>query len=482
MEFLYDKLKKYSQSGFYGFHMPGHKRNSRLTGADLPYDIDITEIEGFDDLHHARGILKEAQERAASLYHAEETYYLVNGSTAGLLSAILGSTKPGDRIIMARNCHKSVYNAVYINGLRPVYVYPVKSGETGINGAVDVRQIRACLEKYPDIRAAVITSPTYDGVVSDVSAISSCLHKFGIPLILDEAHGAHFGFHPYFPDNGNDCGADLVIHSLHKTLPSMTQTALLHMNGNLAQRDEIRRYLHMLQSSSPSYVLMASMDECVRLLEKNGRELFDRYVSLLSEFRCKLGKLHHLNLFETGDYDRSKILITSEHTFLNDKEETKKYTGKQLYYDLNHKYLLQMEMAALNYVIAITSVGDTREGFQRLFNALSEIDGKLSIIEKNEINDSILSDSEYQYPVNEQVFTEREMKKYINKQINLNFKDAVDCISTEYAYVYPPGIPLVVPGERISPATAVCLQKYEEQGFTIEGTCGNGKIGVIENG
>ena len=279
MEYLYDKLKKLENSDVYGFHMPGHKRNGALTGADLPYGLDITEIDGFDDLHHADGILKEAQERAAYIWHADESHYLINGSTVGLISAILGCTHRGDTILMARNCHKSVYNAVFLNELRPVYLYPqlLSSGEKeegDLNGPVTALQVDHALNDNPDIRAVVITSPTYDGVVSDVRSIAECVHRKGIPLILDEAHGAHFGFHPYFPDNGNDLGADIVIHSLHKTLPSLTQTALLHMNGSVADRERVHMYLDILQSSSPSYVLMASMDECVRLMEKKHKEIF----------------------------------------------------------------------------------------------------------------------------------------------------------------------------------------------------------------
>ena len=182
MEYLYDKLKKLENSDVHGFHMPGHKRNGSLTGADLPYGIDITEIDGFDDLHHAEGILKEAQKRAAVVWHADESHYLINGSTVGLISAVLGCTHRGDRILMARNCHKSVYNAVFLNELHPVYLYPqlLSSGKRvqgDLNGPVTASQVEQALEKNPDIRAVVITSPTYDGVVSDVRAIAECVHR-----------------------------------------------------------------------------------------------------------------------------------------------------------------------------------------------------------------------------------------------------------------------------------------------------------------
>ena len=312
MEYLYEKLRQYEKSGHYGFHMPGHKRSSLLTGADLPYGIDITEIAGFDDLHHARGIIKEAQERAARVYCAGETHYLINGSTVGILSAILGCTSRGDRILMARNCHRSVYNAVFLNDLQPVYIYPELgpcTKKASVNGEISALQVEEMLEAYPDIRAVVLTSPTYDGIVSDVRSIAECVHRKKIPMILDEAHGAHFGFHSYFPANGNELGADIVIHSLHKTMPSLTQTALLHMNGDIIDRSRVRMYLHILQSSSPSYVLMASIDECIRVLEQDREKIFGRYAAVLEGTRQKLGGLRHLSLLETKRYDRSKLLF-----------------------------------------------------------------------------------------------------------------------------------------------------------------------------
>lgn len=273
MKTLYDKLMSYGNSDYYGFHMPGHKRNRSVTGAELPYEIDITEIDGFDDLHHAKGILRQAQERAAEVYHSEETCFLVNGSTAGILSAILGCTRRGEQILTARNCHKSVYHAIYMNELRPVYLYPKFDAEMELNGPVTADDVESLLRQNPGIRAVMITSPTYDGVVSDVKKIAETAHRYGIPLIVDQAHGAHFGFHPYFPDHANRQGADVVINSVHKTLPALTQTALIHMNGTYADREEIKRYLHMLQSSSPSYVLMAGIDNCIHLLHEQREEL-----------------------------------------------------------------------------------------------------------------------------------------------------------------------------------------------------------------
>ena len=472
MNTLYDKLNEYSDSDFYGFHMPGHKRNTKLLKTDVPYHIDITEIEGFDDLHHADGILREAQERAAFVYQAEETHFLVNGSTVGILSAVAGVTKKGDTVLVARNCHKSVYHAIYLNELDPVYLYPGFSTDTCLNTEISAGDVKRALERHPHIRAVIIVSPTYDGVVSDVEAIAAAAHEKGIPLIVDEAHGAHFGFHPYFPDNSNTKGADIVIHSLHKTLPSLTQTALLHMNGKLVKRRKVRDYLHMLQTSSPSYVLMASIDSCIDMLENGGRGLFEPYVKLLERTRTELKGLHCLKLAETAHFDRSKIVILAKDSDM---------TGRMLYKALLEDYHLQMEMAAGSYVLAMTSVADTEDGMDRLVCALREIDRETGRRMKKRLDKAVSGRPGIPFggilPRLEVVFcsfaaaalaegtdmSEKGYRKFVPRE------ESAGCISLEYAYLYPPGTPLIVPGEKVSKEAAHMLQWYQDMGYSVEG-------------
>ena len=477
MKSLYEKLINYGKSDFYGFHMPGHKRNGEIMENGLPYQIDITEIEGFDDLHHARELLKEAQERAARVYHAEETCYLINGSTSGILSGLLGCTHKGGRILAARNCHKSVYAAIYMHELDVEYIYPEYDEKTGLNGAIDADAVRRILLEdrtehcgKTTISAIVITSPTYDGVVSDIRRIADTVHEFGIPLIVDEAHGAHFGFHTYFPENANQQGADVVIHSLHKTLPSLTQTALIHLNGNLINRERVRKYVHMLQTSSPSYVLMASMDECIRFLERE-QDAFVLYQERLKKLRRELKKLKKLQLVETNAYDCSKIVISTKNTVKGQEV----YTGKILYEELLTSYHLQMEMASREYVLAMTSVCDTEEGFRRLKEALFQIDESL---ERKEIDNTSM-----ELPRLQRVYTSAEAENLSEEKSNVEIllpKECQERISLEYAYVYPPGIPLIVPGERISKKAVELLQLYEKSGFDIEGLKQSGRIRVLK--
>ncbi len=462
MSTLYDKLKSYSDSDYYGFHMPGHKRRGipAYDPADvrMPYEIDITEIEGFDDLHHPRGILKCAQERAARVYHADETHFLVNGSTVGILSAVCGVTEKGDTILVARNCHKSVYHAIYLNELNPVYLYPGFDSKVGLNMEIRPQDVRDALERYPDVRAVVIVSPTYDGVVSDVTAIAEAVHEKGLPLIVDEAHGAHFGFHSVFPENSNARGADIVIHSVHKTLPSLTQTALLHMNGSRIDRERVKRYLGMLQTSSPSYVLMAATDLCMEELESHAGELFGAYAGRLCEVRKKLSGLKCLELIRTECYDISKLIIYTGSI---------EFTGKELYRRLLSEYHLQMEMAAGSYVLAMTSVSDTKEGLERLTNALFRIDNKIGAQTIDECpRTGGLPRAEVVCSIAD---AERKVRAGAAECMFVPWDAAAGYVSAEYAYLYPPGSPLIVPGERISEEAVRMLFWYREKGFSVEG-------------
>lgn len=464
---LYDRLKQYSDSDYYGFHMPGHKRSPKFRDSKIPYSLDITEIEGFDDLHHAEGILKELQESAAAVYGADETHFLVNGSTVGILSAILGITNKNDAILVARNCHKSVYHGIQMQELNAVYLYPEFDEEAGLNGEVSAADVRKALEMYPQIKAVVIVSPSYDGVVSDVEAVAKAAHEKGVPLIVDEAHGAHFGFHPYFPENSNQLGADIVIHSLHKTLPSLTQTALLHMNGDLADRDGVREYLHMLQSSSPSYILMASIDNCVGLLKERGAGFFENYVKRLEELRSNLEKLKVLRIVKTQNYDYSKIVISARDAGIS---------GKELQKILLKQYRLQMEMAAGTYVLAMTSAADTEEGFERLEYALAEIDRKLAkaLEDHHPAAERFGKLPEGELPRPDKIYTCAQAASMRRKAGGSSikavpFEESIGQIALEYAYLYPPGIPMVVPGERITKEVIEALLAYQKLGFSIEG-------------
>lgn len=438
-EELDKKLEEYAESDFYPFHMPGHKRTP-LAMPD-PYTVDITEIEGFDNLHAPEGILKAAQERAAELYGSKHSYYLVNGSTCGILAAVSAAAGKGKKFLMARNVHKAVYHAVYLRELSTIYLQPEMTG-FGIQGGIRPKDVREQLEKNPDTAAVMITSPTYEGVVSDVAAIAGIVHEYGIPLIVDEAHGAHFGFHPAFPDTAVHLGADAVIQSMHKVLPSLTQTALLHLNSKYISKNAVERFLDIYETSSPSYVLMGGMEKCIRMLREDGESLFSSYAERLFEFYRRTDNLKWIHVMKKEDicdsdicdFDSSKLVISVKNTSM---------TGKELYDVLLEKYHLQMEMVSGYYVLGMTSIMDRKEGFDRLYQALKEIDSNLSEKKEGEHSEFV-----------RQFYHPRQKEMEIFQAVELpvscvSFEEAVGRISADYVYLYPPGIPVLLPGEKI---------------------------------
>lgn len=468
MHTLLERLLAYEQSDYYGFHMPGHKRNTSMLGALLPYGIDITEIEGFDDLNHPTGILKEACKRATKLYDCEETFFLINGSTAGILSGIRAVVNQGEQILVARNCHKSVFNGIDLFELKPVYIYPQpamlqpKGVEADFAGEISPRDVECALNKHPNIKAMVMVSPTYEGVVSDIPAICRILHKRKIPLILDAAHGAHFGFHPIFPQNGNQQQGDIVIHSLHKTMPSLTQTGLIHVNGEIVDKQQVEAALSMLQSSSPSYVLMASIDRCIRMMEgEKGRKMMTEYADRLINLRHKLEQLKHLKLLETAHYDKSKLLISTEGTNI---------ASYALYHKLLNQYHLQMEMFSGGYVMGMTTMCDTNEGFHRLDTALHEIDAGLSSTRRDSKKETWSKIVKPLLGEQERVYESYEIRG--KKTVNVLSKEALGRVCATTLYAYPPGIPLIIPGERVSLALINVIQWYQDEGISIEGIHG----------
>ncbi len=522
---LYRRLEAYGKSDVYPFHMPGHKRNGEAVKGPLAaaYGLDITEIDGFDNLHQAEGILRREQERAAALYGAGNSYYLVNGSTCGILSAVFSVTRQGDRVLMARNCHKSVYHAAYLRELKTAYVYPgVTEGwaEFGIAGAVEPEAVAAALRDIPDCAAVILTSPTYEGVVSDVGKIADIVHSHGIPLIVDEAHGAHFGFHGAYPAGSVRLGADLVIHSVHKTLPAMTQTALVHWSHNssrgrdadrkhgagtddgaLADRRRLERYLAVFQTSSPSYVLMASVSGCMDMVEKEGRKRLDRLLGYRRGLEEAVKKCRYVKIPEVGSairQDPCKLVIGVADG---------RMTGRELYDILLEKYHLQMEMAAEGYVLAIVTMMDGPECWKRLADALMEIDAGLqdntgserclgsgtatggrgkeeagmrqgdgtAAVQRADMGGyhtggAWMPGAEAVMPIAE---------AYDAAQEEIRMEDAAGRISAGFLNLYPPGIPLAAPGERLDGEIMETLLDYVRQRLHVQGMI-DGKIRVVK--
>ncbi|MCR5608900.1 MAG: PLP-dependent transferase [Lachnospiraceae bacterium] len=559
-------MENYSKENIYPMHMPGHKRNTKIMNMADPYSIDITEIDGFDNMHAPEGVIKDIMDRAANLWGSRQCFISVNGTTAGILSAISACCKRRKSIIVARNCHKSVYNAVYLNELNPAYVYP-RIDKHGIAGEIKLEDVQKVVEslivKGEIIGAMVITSPTYEGVISDIRSISDYLHKYNIPLIVDGAHGAHIGLFGFY-DTYNTIlqGADIVVHSIHKTLPALTQTSLVHVTfGSIVDGKKVQKYMAMYQSSSPSYVLMSGIDKCISTLEKYGKELFRNYYSNLASFyeRCK--KLKVIEVLDSTSvdaygYDMGKIVITSGRFGM----------GNYIYTMLLNHYKIQAELKSYDYVIAMTSICDTPLGFERLYKALFEIDRVLEkqhfeeeeagnnsgrshssdekisyydetgierTIDKLEVKteSDIQDDYDYEQSIAE---AEREIQEYIKQQeeknkmiesvsynlidennyslevfhndasyssvfnnasrlerrynifkadnmekIDIMLEDAIGHVCGDYIYIFPPGVPLIVPGEVFSKDVVTVARLYLAEGFNVSGV-NKGIVKIVE--
>ncbi len=491
---LLERLTEYAGSDAYPFHMPGHKRREIPDGIPGgfpdPYGIDITEIDGFDNLHHAEGILKDAMETVAAIYGADRSWYLVNGSTCGILSAVFAATENGGKILTARNCHKAVYHAICLNRLEAEYLHPEEITEFRINGGIRAEDVRKALEKdamrcagnsgdvrgkITKIQAVLITSPTYEGVVSDIRAIADAAHEYGIPLIVDEAHGAHLEYADQchsFPKSALEYGADIVIQSLHKTLPCFTQTAILHVKGKLVDQDRISRYLSMFQTSSPSYLFMAGMERCIRYMDGDGRNEMIRYEKRLERFMERMEGLQVLEVLDreicgkyrtVAGWDPSKIVVSTMRA--------EDFHGEELAETLRRKYHLEMEMTAPEYVIAMTSLMDTEEGFERLGTALLEIDGVLRRRMESGRKEKAASEtpegleSKLSHPVRRMLICEA-----MNADTERTaLQDTVGKVSAEFVYLYPPGIPIIAPGEVFTDAIVEKIMAYKAAGLLVQG-------------
>lgn len=458
---LYNKLDSYIKEDIYPFHMPGHKRNKNfLEGISL--SMDITEIEGMDNLHNPTSVIKNTQRNLAHVFGAKRSFLLVNGSSSGIIAAIMTVCKEGDYILAARNSHCSFTSAMIYSGAKPIYVMPALT-KHGFAGGVCPQSVEAELMKNERIKAVYITSPTYEGIVSDIKEIAAIAHKYNKLLIVDEAHGAHFAFSEYFPDTSLSLGADIVIQSLHKTLPVLTQSAVLHTS--IENIDLLEDNLRFIQTTSPSYIFMATVDKCVYDLSNNA-EIVKSYTDMLAWFRERVRKASSVQLldeditgsFEIKDIDRSKLVFLPNGM-----------KGRELENELRSKYKIQLEMSSAYHAIAMTSLADTEEGFCRLLYALKDIKpNKAEELKK------------YTYPptIPEVVYTPREAFRMGKKMVNIN--ESIGMICAETVVAYPPGIPIISRGEVITKEVLEVVVLYKEDDIPLVGLKNKNNIEVLK--
>lgn len=471
---LLDRLADHRDGGYLSLHMPGHKENEGLAPylRTLGAGLDITEIPGFDDLHAPAEVLAESMARAARLFGSGETLYQVNGSTGALLAAVRGATRRGDKVLAARHCHKAVYHAVELCGLDPVWLVPPTVGDFGVAGSIQPCQVERALTDHPEIKLVVYPSPTYDGVLSDTAAICAAAHARGVPVLVDEAHGAHLGLTGDFPLGAVAQGADLVAASLHKMLPSLTQTAVLHLSGDRVDRAEVRRQAGIFQSSSPSYLLMAAMDGCVRLLEEKKEALFAAWARRLGEFDQLARGLRNLRLPGHGDeagavypnvfaLDPARLVLSTRGAAC---------TGVALMDRLRTDYKIELEMALDTYAVAMTGLG-TDDGMpRRLAEALHALDKAVGPASGPVSDPPALGLPPRRLGLEEAVRSRGEF---------LPAEKAVGRVARGYLWAYPPGIPLAVPGEELTADLAETVGRLQRAGVKLVGLGPGGTVDVV---
>lgn len=402
---LLRRLTEYSMTPF---HMPGHKR--AMKKSIIPYGIDITEVEGFDNLHNMQGCLKDVADMAKYLYKSVCSFPLVNGSTCGILASIYTATRENKKILIARNCHKSVYNAIEVLGLDAHYIMP-DIDEYGVFGAVTANEVKEYLNK-DDIGCVVITTPTYEGVISDAKAIYEVCKEKGAYLVIDSAHGAHF-----FDELSSCC--DMCVVSIHKTLPSLTQTALLNVCSERIDLNTVKHALSVFETSSPSYVLLASIDECLRYVKIN-KEDFSNLEKNLDVFYEKCKSLNNIKV--THYDDKSKIIVVGN--------------GEEIAGNLRCEKI-EPEMVTPSYVLLMATVMDNKKSLDKLYKALVKADAE---------NREVLIKVPKTIP--QKALTSSEAMSVGGEYVDLSEGEGKVCL--EYVWAYPPGVPLIVPGEVIT--------------------------------
>ena len=444
---MYKQIRDYLARDIYPFHMPGHKRNPQFMPPNL-YELDLTEIPGMDVLSTPTGMIYDLQQKIANFYGADHSFFLVNGSSAGIIAAICATCADGDTLVVPRNAHASVYNGMVLSGAVPMYIMPQFTTD-GLAGGI----CPSALDDMPQGAAVLVVSPTYEGFVSDIQAIAQKVHSRGGILIIDEAHGAHFAFHKRFPVSALQLGADIVVQSLHKTLPAPSQCAVLHVKNGRVDVNRIKFLINAVQTSSPSYILMAVCDFVLQKLWQQP-ELFDAYVERLDNFRAAAVTSLRARpaIFLTHESCRSSSHeVKNSAIFATDPGKllfTTPYDAETIAQAMAREYKVQVEMAAGRYILAMTSVADTDEGFDRLKRAIV---GYGQVVAKTGVCNGISAVGASPRPtanlIPEMVIPPREAVRM--PSLEIPWEEAAGQISAQLIAKYPPGIAIVAPGERI---------------------------------
>jgi len=472
---LFDAMVSLAESHKVSFHTPGHKsgkgistRFRKFVGPRI-FSIDLTTLDEVDSLQNPTGVIKEAQELAAKACGADRSYFLVNGTTVGNHAMVAATTGPGDRVLIARNCHRSVLTGLIVSGAHPIFFQPAFDRDLKLTLNMTFETVKQAVDANPNSRALLITSPNYYGLCADIEKIIPYAHEKGLIVLMDEAHGPHLKFNPKLPKCALETGADMCVQSTHKIVGGMTQASMLHAKTGRVNIDDVTNTLKLLQTTSPSYILMASLDLARMQMATEGKKLLNRTIKLAEEARAEIDKITGITSFSKerakqagmADMDVTKLTITVSELGLS---------GYTVSHMLNTRFGIQVEMADPFHVLVIVSIGDRQDDLNRLVEAL-----RMIAVETG-LQGTLLPLDRVHPPqlMNRFAMTPREAFYSDTEMISIN--QTIGRVAAEIVTVYPPGIPLLVPGEEISKDAIDYLQNMAGLGAIIDGLNENNSL------
>ena len=465
---IIEELNNIVDNKLISFHVPGHKlgkiydKLNYTNTLNKIYSMDTTEIPGTDNLHSPEGIIKESQERASEVFKSDETYYLINGSTCGIQAAIMALCPPKSKIIANRDCHQSVINACILGDIDPVYINSEIDKNTNILKGINIDDAIKVIDSNLDAKAIILTYPTYYGMTYDLKRVCDYAHSKDIAVIVDEAHGAHLGLSEELPKTALEQGADIVTQSTHKTLPSFTQSSMIHIQGDRVNKEQLVSILKIIESSSPSYMLMASLEIAVDIYNKYGTKLMDELLNNIDKLKNSFKENNGIEFYDTDD--KTKIFISTINMGL---------IGYELETILREEYNIQVELSNYYGSLLICTIGNDNDDFKSLETALNEIS------EKYRTNRNI---EKIEYPNNIPVKKLTPREAFYKEKKSVKIYESVGKICGEYIIPYPPGISLTSPGEIITKEIIDYILFCKEKGMNVSGLkdYSLGQIQIIE--
>lgn len=464
---LFTGLVEHSKKNPTQFHIPGHKKGAGIDPefrnfiGDNALSIDLINIGPLDDLHQPKGIIKQAQDLAAKAFGADHTFFSVQGTSGAIMTMVMAVCGPGDKIIVPRNVHKSVMSAIVFSGAVPIFIHPEIDNTLGISHGITTDSVKKALEQHPDAKGLLVINPTYFGVAADLKKIVDIAHSYEVPVLVDEAHGVHIHFHDGLPLSAMQAGADMAATSVHKLGGSMTQSSILNVREGLVSANRVQTILSMLTTTSTSYLLLASLDVARRRLVTEGYDLIEKTIQLANYMRDKINEIEKLKCIgreilgskATFDFDPTKLIISVKDLGI---------TGSDAEVWLRERYNIEVEMSDLYNILCIVTPGDTKKEAELLIAALANLSEEVSHLSESRIVPEVLLPD---IPVlalspRDAFYSETEV---------VPFEESAGRVIAEFIMVYPPGIPIFIPGEIITEENLTYIQTNIEAGLPVQG-------------